>query len=129
MGGFDRYFIRVGSGRDRKLRRLSHAERLAWFVGFLDIAADSPVRGALLIADHEPATPEDVAHSADVPLRVALAAWQKLTALGRLEEVDGVTFVANWDDHQPERRVDPTAAERQRRYREKLASRNGSRHA
>jgi hypothetical protein len=128
VGGFDRYFIRVGSGRDRKILRLSPAERLAWFVGVLDIAAESPVRGALLIADGEPATAEDVAITAGVTLRVARAALDKLHDLTLLEDVDGITFVRNWDDHQPERRHDPTAAERQRRYREKL-SRNGSRHA
>lgn len=111
-------------GASLKVCRLSPAERWAWAGGVLCIAGEADVRGTLTIADGIPATAEDVARKADVPLSVARSALGKLREFRMLDpDEHGVEWVHDWDEHQPKPKRDTTAAERKRRQR------NRDRHA
>lgn len=124
---FDRFMVDVNVGTNRKLRRLNPQERWCALAGVFAIAAVSPIRGALLIADG-PAEAVDYAEQAGVSLPIANATLKKLRNMGVVYEADDGDFerVHDFEDWNPAPRNDPTAAERMRRYRERLA-RNGSR--
>lgn len=120
---FDRYMIAIGASRHVKFRRLSIPERYAFFMGVLSIAAQSPIRGCLLVGDLN-AEPEDVAAEAAVPVRVARSAMDKLRTVGVIvrDETNDCEAIHDFTDWNPEPKRDETNAERQRRYR---ARRNG----
>lgn len=124
MSRFDRFMVHVDIGTDEKLARLTDAERLCHIAGVLAIAAKSPVRGWLLVGDHE-AGPVEIARRAGVSERVAKSTIDKLASVGVLTRDDLLNCwqVHNWDRFNPEPRADPTNAERQARYR---ARRSGS---
>lgn len=126
---FDRYMVAVGAARHVKFRRLSDAERLAFFLGVLSIAAQAPVRGRLLIGDLR-AEPEDIAAEAAVKVAVARSCMSKLRDVGVL--VDDVEFgcerVHDFDDWNPPPRRDRTAADRQARRRARIQAEQ-ARHA
>ena len=128
--GFDRYMVQVGVGTNRKLRRLPVVQRWAYVAGVLSLAAQSPIRGALLIADGEPVTEQDVAEEATIPLRDAKAALASLRRLGMLDrDSDGVEWVHDWDALNPDPKPsDSPEATRERKRKErarKQAERNG----
>lgn len=119
---FDRYMVGLGAGRHIKFRRLTVPERYAFFMGVLSLAAQSPVRGCLVIGSL-PVEPADVAAEADVPERVAASALEKLRAVNVIERhADGFDWVHDFDDWNPAPK-DPTGADRQQRYRDR--HRNG----
>jgi len=120
---FDRYMVQVGMGSHPKFARLSDSEFRAHVVGVLSVAAIAPIRGCLLVGELE-AEPADIARAAGVTVRVASSAVSKLQALGVLYRDDelGCLRVHDWDDINPEPRVDATAAERQRRLRERRSN-------
>lgn len=125
---FQCYMVKVGAGRHAKFARLTDGERVAHFLGVLSIAAQSPIRGYLLVGDHA-AGAEEIASEASVSRRTAQSTIDKLTKVGVLEHDDdlGAWFVHDWADVNPEPKKDATAAERQRRHRERLRlARNGS---
>lgn len=122
--------LHTGIGANRKLRRLTATERWCYVAGVLAIAAESPVRGVLLIAGRIPAGTEDYAQSAGVPATVGISTVRKLRELGMIvkDEETGFDVVHDWEDWQREpARKDVTAADRMRRYRDKLRQddRNG----
>ena len=112
---FDRFMVANSIGTNRKLRRLPVAQRWVYVAGVLALASQSPIRGALLITDSEPATEEDVAQEATVRLAEARAAMESFRRLGMLErDADGVEWVHDWDsmnkDPKPSDSPDATRA-------------------
>lgn len=120
--------VAVRLGRTRKLRRyFTVPERWCYVAGVLTIAAKAPVRGRLLV-EGAPADEKDVAEEAGVSIAVAARTLDKLRTHGMLLQDDELACerVHDWDEHNPEPKKDKTAAERSRRYREKLKrERNG----
>jgi hypothetical protein len=125
-GKFDHFMIDVHIGSNRKIRRLTIAERWCHVAGVLALAAQAPIRGRLLVGDEE-ATPQDYAELAGVSANVARSAVQKLRGVGVIvpDEEYGCERIHDWDDSNPDPRRDPTAADRQHRYRERRKHRNG----
>lgn len=125
--GFDYFLVHVDAGANRKLRRLTPPERWCWVAGVLAIAATSPERGALLIAQDEPATVEDIAEQAGVPKATAKATLTKLQRLGEIEHDAelGALVVTDWDKHQPSPRPSETTdAWRERKQRQRTRERD-----
>lgn len=127
---FDRYMIAIGAGRNKKFVRLTDSERCAHFLGVLSLAAQSPIRGYLLITEDVEVEAGDVANEAGgkVTPRIAETALQKLKDRGVLlwHEDMGAWYVNDWDEINPAPKTDNTAAERQARRRERLrAEREG----
>lgn len=125
---FDRYMVAIGAGHHRKFARFTDSERCAHFLGVLSIAAAAPIRGYLLVGDHE-ADEVEVAQEASVTLKAAESALQKAKDRGLLiyDGEVGAWRVHDWDDFNPTPKKDPTAAERMRAYRARRAARmNGS---
>lgn len=123
---YDRFMVHTKIGGNRKLCRLKPAERWCHVAGVLAIAAESPVPGHLLIAEDLPATDRDIADHASVSLPIAKATVEKLHQLGVLK-VDpdaSCVYVHDWDEWNPPPKSDPKAAERMRRYRERLRNRD-----
>lgn len=68
----------------RVFRDLTPAERWCLVAGVLPIAAYSPFKGRLLIAERAAVDADEFADLADVPLRVAKSLMRKLKDAGRL---------------------------------------------
>lgn len=120
---FNRFMVADDIGTNRKLRRLPVAERWVYVAGVLALAAQSPIRGALLISDGEPVTDQDVAMQATVPVKTARSAMDALRGLGMLErDKDGIEWVHDWElmnkDPKPSDAPEATR-ERKRRQRQK----------
>lgn len=122
---FPRFMVDVNVGTNRKLRRLTPAERWCHVAGVLAIAAQATVRGCLLIGSADP-EPHDYAEQAGVPLAVVTSTLDKLRELGIIEDdpENGCERVHDWDDFNPPPKNDPTAAERAQRYRRNRAERD-----
>ena len=120
---FSKFMVDVGIGTNRKLRRLPVGERWVYVAGVLAIAAQSPVRGSLLITDGEPATVADIAAEATVPTRLARQAIESLTRLGMLQlDEYGVFWVHDWDKVNPEPKPsDSPVATRERKRKQRAA--------
>lgn len=125
---FDRYMVQIGMGTNPKLASLTDAEFRAHVVGVLAIAAAAPFRGCLLVGDH-PANAKQVALAAGVTERVARSCVLKLCSIGVLYEDAEMEClrVHDWEDINPAPKADPTGAERQKRWRDRHASRNSKR--
>jgi 5-methylcytosine-specific restriction endonuclease McrA len=124
---FDRYMVGLGAGRHVKFRRLTIPERYAFFMGVLSLAAQSPVRGCLMIGSLA-VEPADVAAEADVPEKVAASAMEKLRAVEVIiRDEHGLEWVHDFQDWNPEPKTDNTSAERQQRYRERMKHKGISR--
>lgn len=123
MSRFDRFMVANAIGTNRKLRRLPVAQRWVYVAGVLAIASQSPLRGALLIADDEPATAEDIAQEATVKVADARAALSSFRKLGMLEvDENGIEWVHDWDAMNPSPKPSDTPAaarERKRRQRDR----------
>jgi hypothetical protein len=119
--------VHVDIGTDEKLARLTDAERLCHIAGVLAIAAKSPVRGRLLVGEHQ-AGPVEVARRAGVSTRVAKSTIDKLAAVGILVHDDEYECwrVHHWERFNPEPRNDPTNAERQARHKAKKKAGNAT---
>jgi hypothetical protein len=121
---FDRYMIVIGAGRNKKFNPLTDSERCAHFLGVLSLAAQSPIRGYLLITEEIEVEAEDIANEAGgkVTTRVAAAALQKLKARGVLvhDPEMGAWYVNDWDEINPKPKTDTTVNERQQRRRERI---------
>jgi hypothetical protein len=123
---FDRYMVAAGAARHVKFRRLSTQERHAFFMGVLSIAAQSPVRGCLLVGDL-PAEAADIAQEADVHVKFAASALEKLREVGVIytDEELGCERVHDFKDWNPAPKRDATAADRMQRYRDRKKVRDG----
>lgn len=130
MGEFDSILIRVEIGASRKLRRLTPEERWCAVAGVWCLAAKSPLRGYLLVAEKVPVDVDDIAEQAGVKRSVAQSTLKKMHELGMLEvdeELDS-EHVHDWHVHQPEPKASESRAawrERKRRQRESKASGHG----
>lgn len=119
---YDRLMVATKIGTNRKIRRLRPEQRWAHVAGVLALAAESPIPGHLLVADGVCVEPIDVAEHAGVSLAVAEKTMDTLRELG-VVKYDGEAaceYVHDWDEWNPAPRNDPTAADRMRRYRERL---------
>lgn len=120
--GFDCLMLHVGIGPNRKMRRLTDGEFRAFVAGVLPVAAESPVRGALLVARGEAAEAEDVAGLAGVATEVAASALAKLLKYGTLVEdpASGCVRVAQWEVFNPAPRPsEAREATRQRKQKQR----------
>lgn len=124
--GFPSFMTDNEIGRNLKLLRMTVPERWTYLAGILAIAAKSPDRGALLIAEGIAATASDVAAQASVPVRVAKSTLARAREMGMLYVEDGVERVHDFEEMNPAPKRDETNAERQARYR---ARRNAERNA
>lgn len=124
---FDRFMVDVEVGRSLKLARLTVPERLCHIVGVLAVAAKAPVRGCLLVGEHE-ASAAEIALQASVTLGVAKSTLVKLQDVGVLERDEELACwrVHDWVEYNPEPRHDATNTERQRRYRERRNARRNA---
>jgi hypothetical protein len=64
--GYDCILLYTKIGSDRKIRRLEPGQRWAFIAGVLALAAQSPERGRLLIAEGVAVTDADVAEECGV---------------------------------------------------------------
>lgn len=127
---FDRFMVARDAASNPKVKRMKRAgkeTRWAWFHGVLAIAARAQPRGYLTIGDL-PADEHDVADVADVTVAEARRAMKVGRDLGMLvrDDTTGWEFVHDWDEFNPAPRNDQTNAERQQRFRDRNAGRNGS---
>lgn len=116
MARFDRIMLAQRTCRSRKIRRLDDGEFRA-FIGALCLAGESPVRGALLVSQGEPATAEDIADETGVSDEVAeatLTKLEKLETLTRDEDLGCLRF-SNWDEFNPS----PKPSESREAWRER----------
>lgn len=113
--------LNTKAGTHRKLRRLTDSEWRAFVGGVLALAAESPIRGVLLVEEGVPAEAADVAAQAGVELAVAVATLAKCHDL-KLIETDGdysALSVVDWFEWNPPSPKDPTGAKRQAAWRER----------
>lgn len=90
----------VDSFGDRKIERLTPAQRWAW-AGMLGAARESPEPGRLLIADGVPMTVDELAKYADVKRSDARRAVDLACEMGMARVDDGVIVLVNWRKRQP----------------------------
>lgn len=124
MGEFDSIMVRVEIGGNRKFARFTPEERWCIVAGVWSLAAKSPVRGYLLIADSVPVEVDDVAAQAEVKAIIAKKTLEKMRRLGMLEmdEELGAEHVHDWHLHQKDPKPSETREswrERQKRSRER----------
>lgn len=100
---------------DRKLRRLSPAQRWLWVV-ILTIAKESPEPGSLLLSEGVPVTVEDLADDAAIPVDEVQQGIEAFITQKMLEQIDGVWRLVNWDKRQFS---SDSSTERVRRHRQK----------
>lgn len=107
---------------DRKLRRLTPAQRWLW-VAILAAARQSPKPGVLLVADDLTMTVEELADHAGMRVRDVKAGLEQMLALGLVAITDGLISVPRWDDRQFES-DDVTARTAKHRSRERSQERS-----
>lgn len=118
---FEYFMLKNKIGNDVLLRRrFAVEERWCYVAGILGLAADSPVRGWLFVADQVAAEIADLGEAAGVPLRVAERTVEKAMRYGLIEqdaEFD-CYWVPNFEKHNPQPRHDPNGARRQALHRD-----------
>lgn len=103
---------------DRKIRRLTPAQRWAW-AAILGAARESPKPGLLYVADGLPMSVKELATYADVRLADARKALELCVAMEMVTvSDDGLVSVTNWVKRNPES-DDVTARTRTHRERSK----------
>lgn len=92
----------VESFSDRKLRRLTPAQRWAW-AAILGAARQSPEPGVLYVAENMPMTVEELADFAGTKLADARKAVELAREMGMIAVTESGAFrVVNWEKRQPE---------------------------
>lgn len=116
--GYSYFMVHVDAGRHLKLGHMSPAERCAWTLGVLAIAAKARDRGTFTVGDR-PADAADVALQANVPKAVATSTLKKARSGGLLVIEDGIEVVHDFNEHNPAPKFtsDVTAARRQALHR------------
>lgn len=130
MAGYDKFMVAVDAAHNSKIRRLKRAgkdARWAWFHGVLPIAASAPMRGSFCVGELA-ADADDVAGAAEVSVGEARKTLQVAREIGLLErDEEGVEWVHDFEDYNPEPKRDSTSPDRSRRYRERQrAKRHGT---
>lgn len=92
-----RYYVETIG--DRKIRRLDFEQRWIWSA-MLAAAADSPVRGLLLVAEDVPMTAGELAEFAGVKERKVRDTLSLTTKLRMTTVADGLIRITNWDKRQ-----------------------------
>lgn len=118
---WDCLMLNTKAGTHRKLRRLTDSEWRAFVGGVLAVAAESPVRGVLLIEEGVPAEAADVAAQAGVETEVAIVTLAKCHDL-KLIETDpkyNALAVIDWFEWNPPSPKDKTGAKRQQEWRDR----------
>lgn len=106
---------------DRKLRRLTPAQRWLWVV-VLAFARQSPRPGVLLVHDTEPVQPADLADASGLSARQVTAAMGRMVGLGMVTVTEaGHWSVTKWSERQYESDV---STERTRKHRSNEQGRN-----
>ena len=100
---------------DRKLRRLSPAQRWLWVV-ILTIAKESPRPGCLLLSEGVPVTVEDLADDAAIPLDEVKSGVEAFMSQKMLGQSGDVYCLVNWDKRQF---VSDGSTERVQKHRQK----------
>lgn len=114
-----RFYVEALS--DRKLRRLTPAQRWLW-VAVLGAARMSPEPGVLLVAENEPMDEHDLADIAAMPVRDVEKALPLFERAGMLHRDDaGAWVVTNWSGRQYE---SDNVTARTRKHRSKEHGRN-----
>lgn len=128
MSEFDSILLRVEIGASRKLRRFTPEQRWCVVAGVWALAAKSPLRGYLLVAENVPVEVDDVAEQAGVKPAIARAALAKMRELGMLETDNeaGAEHVHDWHQHQREpKQSESREAWRERKRRQREEGRDG----
>jgi biotin operon repressor len=117
-----RFYVETPS--DRKVRRLKPEHRWLW-VCVLCLARQSPTPGALLIAADEPASPDDLADLAGLPVASVRKGLTHLRQLGMIEKCseNGWELVAAWNTRQY---ASDTSTDRVRAYRTRANPRSSN---
>ena len=84
---------------DTKIRRLPVSHRWCW-MAMLSIASQSKPRGVCMIADKTPATIEDIADYANIPVDECAAAIAVFVQREMVREDDGFYVICNWGKRQ-----------------------------
>lgn len=123
MKVFDRFMVSVDIGHSLDLVDLTVPERWCFVAGLLAVAAKSPVRGCLL-AGERAAHDKLIAKQADVSIAIVKSTRRKLREVGLVvDDAElGCERITSWDRWNPAPREDATAADRQRRRRERIAA-------
>lgn len=126
--GYDRFMVYTKIGTDSRIKRLPVSQRWCFVAGVMAVAAESPVRGWLLIVERMAATVDDIADAASVSRRVARDTVNALVGLDVLVWDDDVNCWAlpDWHQWNPDPKRDQKAAERQKRYRDRLRERRNA---
>jgi hypothetical protein len=124
--GFSRFMVDNDLSGNEKIGRFTDAEFRALVCGVWSLAARAEPRGFLAVAG-KPATAQDVARRAHCSAAVARSTLAKMHELGMLETEDGLDHVHDWEAYNPAPKEDRTAAERQRKKRERDAKREAAR--
>lgn len=87
--------------RDRKLSRLTPAQRWLWVV-MMSCARESPVTGFLMLSERTPVTAVDLAAESGVALKQVEAGIKVMEELGMVEHASemGAWFIPSWWDRQ-----------------------------
>lgn len=88
--------------RDKKMRRLTPAQRWLWVV-MMAAARESPIPGVLMLSETEALTAQDLASAADVKLKDVEDAIPKLMGPLEMLERDPVYdawFIPSWWERQ-----------------------------
>lgn len=110
----------VEAVHDRKLRRLTPAQRWLW-VAVLAAARQSPTPGQLMISTTQPMDAADLADFAGMTAREVNKAMPLFAASGMVTDHDGTWVVNNWTERQYE---SDNVTERTRRHRSQEQGRN-----
>lgn len=129
---FTHFLVHAQIGCNRRLSRLTPEERWCFVAGVLALAAESPVRGCLLISEGVPADAADVAGQAGVSEAVGERTLGELERLGTLvrDAQQGCLRVVSWDTHNPAPRPsDSREATRERKRRQRARQRQAGQQA
>lgn len=100
---------------DRKLRRLTPAQRWLW-VAILGAARQSPTPGHLLVSEREPMDATDLADIAGMPVREVERALPLFDRAGLIAKEGDTWYVPKWNGRQYE---SDNVTERTRKHRSK----------
>jgi hypothetical protein len=128
---YDKFMVSYKIGADPALRRIPSGQRWVWVGGVLALAAQSPIRGHLVVpGDVEPVTVSDIAKEASVSkgtAEKAIAHFRRVELIKPDDELPGYEYVPNFRLYNPMPPASSTEGERfrkrEQRTRERIARR------